>query len=127
MELDYPVHIPDRMFFKIGEVAKIIGVKSYVLRYWETEFAFLNPQKSDNLQRMYNKKDVENCLLIKHLLYDKRYSIEGARKRISELRRSGQLGQERKVKVTLDETRLHAIERAKIELRELIEMCAVNQ
>lgn len=127
MELDYPVHIPDRMFFKIGEVAKIIGVKSYVLRYWETEFAFLSPQKSDNQQRMYSKKDVENCLLIKHLLYDKRYSIEGARKRIAELRKTGQLSKERKIKVTLDETRVHAIEMAKIELRELIEMSMLDQ
>jgi DNA-binding transcriptional MerR regulator len=126
MELEYPVVIPDRMFFKIGDVARIVGVKAYVLRYWESEFTFLSPQKSQNQQRVYSKKDVENCLLIKHLLYDKRYSIEGARKRISELRRSGQLSDERAVRVSFDQNQLRALERAKIELRELIDLCQVS-
>lgn len=71
--------IPDKMAFKIGEVAKMVGVKSYVLRYWETEFDFLKPKKSKHNQRVYTKKDVENLLIIKKLLHRDRFSIEGAR------------------------------------------------
>ena len=70
--------IPDKMAFKIGEVAEIVGVKPYVLRYWETEFDSLKPKKSKNNQRMYRRKDVEILLLIKKLLYKDRFSIEGA-------------------------------------------------
>ena len=72
-------NIPNKMAFKIGEAAKIVGVKSYVLRYWETEFDFLKPKKSKHNQRIYSKKDIENVLLIKKLLYRDRFSIEGAR------------------------------------------------
>jgi DNA-binding transcriptional MerR regulator len=72
--------IPDKMAFKIGEVAKIVDVKQYVLRYWETEFDLLKPKKSRNNQRMYSRKDVETALMIKKLLHQERFSIEGARK-----------------------------------------------
>lgn len=85
--------IPQRLFFKIGDVAELVGVKPYVLRYWETEFPMISPQKSDSGQRVYRRADVEIVLIIKKLLYQERYSIEGARKRIKELRaevRSGQ-------------------------------------
>ena len=79
--------IPDRMYFKIGEVCKIAGIKPYVLRYWETEFEALSPQKSKANQRVYEKKDIETVLLIKQLLWQERYSIEGARLKIKELKR----------------------------------------
>jgi DNA-binding transcriptional MerR regulator len=85
--------IPQRLFFKIGDVAELVGVKPYVLRYWETEFPMISPQKSDSGQRVYRRADVEIVLIVKKLLYQERYSIEGARKRIKELRaevRSGQ-------------------------------------
>jgi len=72
--------IPDKMAFKIGEVADILGVKQYVLRYWETEFEELNPKKSGNNQRMYTRKNVETALMIQKLLHRDRFSIEGARK-----------------------------------------------
>lgn len=72
--------IPDKMAFKIGEVADILGVKQYVLRYWETEFEDLNPKKSGNNQRMYTRKNVETALMIQKLLHRDRFSIEGARK-----------------------------------------------
>ena len=85
------IQIPDKLFFKIGDVADLIGVKPYVLRYWETEFPVLSPGKSNSGQRVYRRSDVENLMLIKHLLYTKRYSIEGARKRIRELRKEGDL------------------------------------
>jgi len=81
------VEIPDRLYFRIGDVAEIIGVKPYVLRYWETEFAVVSPQKSTTGQRVYRRVDVENLLLIKHLLYEQRFSIEGARRRLRELRK----------------------------------------
>ena len=78
--------IPDKMAFKIGEVAEIVGVKQYVLRYWETEFEVLRPKKSNQNQRMYTKKDVETVLLIEKLLYRDRFSISGARSAIKKLK-----------------------------------------
>ncbi|MFH0932694.1 MAG: MerR family transcriptional regulator [Nitrospirota bacterium] len=74
--------IPDKLFYKIGEVSRIVGVEPYVLRYWETEFPFLKPRKNKSGQRVYIKKDVEFLLYIKRLLYQERYTIEGVRKRI---------------------------------------------
>jgi DNA-binding transcriptional MerR regulator len=83
--------IPDRLYFRIGDVADLVGVKPYVLRYWETEFPMISPQKSASGQRVYRRSDVETVLLIKHLLYEERYSIDGARKRLRELRKDGVL------------------------------------
>jgi DNA-binding transcriptional MerR regulator len=71
--------IPDKLYFRIGEVAGLLAVEPYVLRYWETEFPSLAPKKSGTGHRLYRRKDVELLLKIKHLLYDKRYTIEGAR------------------------------------------------
>ena len=83
--------IPDRVFFRIGDVAELLGVKAYVLRYWESEFSIVSPSKSQAGHRVYRRQDVENLQLIQHLLYEERYSIEGARKRLKELRKSGAL------------------------------------
>ena len=77
--------IPDKIYFKIGEVARLTGVKPYVLRYWETEFHAIQPVKSQSRQRLYRKRDVELLLKIKDLLYKQRFTIEGARKKIREL------------------------------------------
>lgn len=74
--------IPDKLYFRIGDVSKLAGVKPYVLRYWETEFPAISPKKSGTGQRLYRRKDVELILEIKHLLYEKRFTIEGARKAI---------------------------------------------
>src|SRR5690349_19687977 len=71
--------IPDKLYFRIGEVANLLGVEPYVLRYWETEFPKLAPKKSGTGHRLYRRKDVELLLKIKHLLYEKRFTIEGAR------------------------------------------------
>jgi DNA-binding transcriptional MerR regulator len=71
--------IPDKLYFKIGEVSELLGVEPYVLRYWETEFPALSPKKSGTGHRLYRRKDVELLLRIKHLLYEKRFTIEGAR------------------------------------------------
>jgi DNA-binding transcriptional MerR regulator len=72
----------DKLYFKIGEVAEIVGVAAHVLRYWETEFAIVNPQKSRSQQRVYRRKDVENLLRIKHLLYDRKFTIAGAKQEL---------------------------------------------
>ena len=74
-----PQEIPDKLYFRIGEVAKLAGVKQYVLRFWETEFTGLGPKKSGTGHRLYKRKDVEMVLEIKRLLYEKRFTIEGAR------------------------------------------------
>lgn len=75
--------IPDKLFFRIGEVSEIVGVEPYVLRYWESEFPPLAPRKSSSGQRMFRRKDVELLLRIKHLLYDQKFTIEGARKALT--------------------------------------------
>lgn len=80
-------NIPDKLAFKIGEVAELAKVESYVLRYWETEFDQLRPQKSAKNQRVYLKRDVEMVLMIKKLLYRDRFSIEGARVALKRLKR----------------------------------------
>ena len=77
--------IPDKPFFKIGDTARLVGVKPYVLRYWETEFRSVKPQKTRSQQRLYRRRDVEQLLRIRHLLYEERFTIEGARTRLREL------------------------------------------
>ena len=72
----------DKIYFKIGEVARIVGVKPYVLRYWETEFSVIRPGKTRSKHRLYRKKDVETLMRIKVLLHDRRFTIEGARKQL---------------------------------------------
>lgn len=78
----HPV-IPDKTYFKIGEVACLADIKTSVLRYWETEFSFLNPEKSSAGQRLYTKQDIEMVQQIKQLLYHEKYTIEGVRKKFS--------------------------------------------
>ncbi|HCC58510.1 MAG TPA: MerR family transcriptional regulator [Solibacterales bacterium] len=78
LQSDRP-EIPDKLYFRIGEVSRLLGVEPYVLRYWESEFKSLNPKKSGTGHRLYRRKDVELLLTIKELLYAKRYTIEGAR------------------------------------------------
>lgn len=79
--------IPDKQYFKIGEVADITEVKPHVLRYWETEFRALKPQKTKTNQRLYHRRDVELLILIKRLLYKEGFTIAGANKRIREIAR----------------------------------------
>ncbi len=83
--------LPDKLYFKIGEVAKIVGVKPYVLRYWETEFPSIRPGKTRSKHRLYRKRDVETLLEIRRLLHDERYTIEGAKRRLRE-GRAGEAG-----------------------------------
>ena len=76
--------IPDKLFFRIGEVSQMVGVEPHVLRYWESEFRGLSPKKSSSGQRMFRKKDVDLLLEIKRLLYGRKFTIEGARRALQE-------------------------------------------
>ncbi len=76
--------IPDKLYYKIGEVAKFTGIKTHVLRYWETEFSAIRPNKSRSNQRLYRKQDVELILHLKDLLYNQGFTIAGARKKLRE-------------------------------------------
>ena len=78
--------LPDgKLYYRIGEVSEITGVKPYVLRYWESEFRWMAPQKSRSRQRLYRKKDIETIRLIRRMLHEEKYTIAGARKRLREL------------------------------------------
>jgi DNA-binding transcriptional MerR regulator len=81
--------IPQKLYFRIGEVSRLVGVKPYVLRYWETEFQGLSPNKSGSGHRFYRRKDVELLLQIKQLLYEKRFTIEGARRHLETQAKTG--------------------------------------
>lgn len=84
MEAVQTPQIPDRLFFRIGDVSELTGVETYVLRFWESEFPMLSPRKTSSGQRQYRRKDVETVLEIKRLLYAEGYTIAGARKAIRE-------------------------------------------
>jgi DNA-binding transcriptional MerR regulator len=79
--------LPEKIYFKIGEVSQIVGVEPYVLRYWETEFDLLKPSKAPSKHRLYKKRDVELLLDIKRLLYTEGFTIEGARKKLREVKK----------------------------------------
>jgi DNA-binding transcriptional MerR regulator len=82
---------PVQEFYSIGEVCALTDLKPHVLRYWESQFRFLNPAKNRSGNRVYKSKEVELIMLVKHLLYTEKYTIEGARQRIDQYRRSGEL------------------------------------
>jgi DNA-binding transcriptional MerR regulator len=86
--------IPDKLYFRIGEVSKLLDVEPYVVRFWETEFPGLTPKKSDTGQRLFRRKDVELLLRIKHLLYEKKFTIEGARQALAKTPKDSPLRQE---------------------------------
>ena len=80
--------IPQKLYYRIGKVAEIAGVKPHVLRYWETEFGFLSPQKNEGNQRLYTPKDLEKVMLIRKLLYEDRFTIAGAKRKLREERKT---------------------------------------
>jgi DNA-binding transcriptional MerR regulator len=83
------VVVPDRLYFRIGEVSELLEVPAYVLRFWETEFPALAPKKSSTGQRMYRRKDVENLLEVKHLLYEEGFTIAGAKQHMRQSAKPG--------------------------------------
>lgn len=85
---EFNPEIPDKLYFKIGEVSQIAQVETYVLRYWESEFNMMRPARSRARQRLYHRRDVELILEIKRLLYDEKFTISGAKKRLQNRRRT---------------------------------------
>jgi DNA-binding transcriptional MerR regulator len=81
------VSIPDKSYFRIGEVSRLLGVQPYVIRYWESEFKTVRPIRTRSDQRLYRRKDVEELQTIRRLLYDENFTINGARKRLGKFRR----------------------------------------
>ena len=79
----YPKDIPDKLYFRIGEVSKIVKLPTYVLRFWETEFSRIRPKRTSAGQRLYTRKDIELILKIKNLLYEKKFTIQGARRHLT--------------------------------------------
>jgi DNA-binding transcriptional MerR regulator len=83
--------VAQREYYSIGEVCELTGLKSHVLRYWESQFPELNPSKNRSGNRVYQRKEIRLILLVKELLYDEKYTIEGARQRLEQLRRGGEM------------------------------------
>ena len=98
----YQKELPDKLYFKVGEVSTIVGVPAYVLRFWETEFKKINPKRTDSGQRLYRKSDIELILRIKHLLYEKNFTIQGAKQH---LKTKTAAKKEKSSTITLDEIR----------------------
>jgi len=92
--------IPDKMYFRIGEVAELLDVKPYVLRYWETEFPDIKPVKSQSNQRLYKRRDVEMLLVIRELLYEQKFTISGARQHMKEMLKAAGAKQAEETKET---------------------------
>lgn len=110
---------PVQEFFSIGEVCTLTGLKPHVLRYWESQFRFLSPAKNRSGNRVYQRREIELIQLVKHLLYTEKYTIDGARQKVDEQRRSGQLRPA--ARHALDVQTIEAIER---ELREVLALLA---
>lgn len=93
----FPVNEPiaKKAYYSIGEVCDLTGLKPHVLRYWETQFDVLSPTKNRAGNRVFRPKEIELVLLVKHLLYEEKYTIEGARKKLQEMRSSGEIEEER--------------------------------
>jgi DNA-binding transcriptional MerR regulator len=109
---------PVQEFFSIGEVCELTGLKPHVLRYWESQFKFLNPAKNRSGNRVYQRKEVELVVLVKHLLYVEKYTIDGARQKVDEHRKKGQL--KPNARRALDVHTLASIEQELVEVMNLL-------
>ncbi len=110
--------IAKKVYYSIGEVCDLTGLKPHVLRYWETQFGVLNPTKNRAGNRVYRSKEIEIILLVKHLLYEKKYTIEGANNRLVAVRRAGELEEERQD--VLEPEFLAGIKAELVELRRVL-------
>jgi DNA-binding transcriptional MerR regulator len=97
--------IPEKRYFRIGEVSTITGIEPYVLRYWETEFPKINPARSRSGQRLYKRHDIEIILQIKDLLYDKKFTIAGAKRYLQQRRKESKLASDDSQPLTLEQVR----------------------
>jgi DNA-binding transcriptional MerR regulator len=108
--------IPEKLYYKIGEVSQITGVEPYVLRYWESEFKIINPVRTNSKQRLFRKRDLELILEVKKLLYKEKFTIAGAKKRLQEIKGL----REKQLKLELPERRYYdGLLRVKKELQDL--------
>jgi len=118
-----PGTIPDKLYFKIGEVKKITGVEPHVLRYWESEFKIIRPQRASSKQRLYRRVDVENILTIKKLLYEDGYTVPGARKLLTEKKAEPEAQQEPESQINIPKDRARSmLAEIKSDLQQLKEM-----
>ena len=108
---------PVQEFFSIGDVCELTGLKPHVLRYWESQFKFLSPAKNRSGNRVYQRREVELITLVKHLLYDEKYTIEGARQKVDEHRKGGDLKAVARGALTVQ-----SLEALESDLKELIGM-----
>lgn len=109
----------DKMYYTPQEVAKALGIETYVLRYWETQFPFLNPERTKVGWRRYRKEDISKVILIKKLLYDEHFTIKGAKQRLDEMKQDGQLD----LNTAFEESRKRdALEEIKSELEALLSL-----
>ena len=113
---------PVQEFFSIGEVCELTDLKPHVLRYWESQFRFLNPAKNRSGNRVYQRREIELILLVKHLLYTEKYTIEGARQKVDEHRKGGELRTVARSALTVQT--LDALEH---ELKELVRLLAPDE
>ena len=116
MERKKDLSIPEKLYYKIGEVSQITGVEPYVLRYWESEFKIVTPARTNYKQRLYRKKDLELILEIKKLLYEEKFTIAGAKKRLPKIKAL----REKQLKLEFPERKYYdAILRVKKELEDI--------
>ncbi len=116
MEKKSQPSIPEKLYFKIGEVSQITGVEPYVLRYWESEFKIINPVRTNSKQRLYRRRDLELILEVKKLLYKEKFTIAGAKKRLQEVKGA----REKQLKLELPEKKYYdGLMRLKKELQDL--------
>ncbi len=108
---------PVQEFFSIGDVCQLTDLKPHVLRYWESQFRFLNPAKNRSGNRVYQRREIELIMLVKHLLYTEKYTIEGARRCIEHYRRTGSLKTEARFALQLE-----TIESLRTELRAILDI-----
>ena len=112
---------PVQEFFSIGEVCDLTDLKPHVLRYWESQFKFLNPAKNRSGNRVYQRREVELIVLVKHLLYTEKYTIEGARQKVEEQRKGGGLRSAARSALTLQ-----TLEALEADLAELVRTLAAG-
>ena len=113
---------PIQEFFSIGEVCELTDLKPHVLRYWESQFRFLSPAKNRSGNRVYQRKEVELILLVKHLLYTEKYTIDGARQKVDEQRKGGELRSAARAALTVQ-----TLDSLETELKELIRFLSADK
>ncbi len=113
---------PIQEFFSIGEVCDLTDLKPHVLRYWESQFRFLSPAKNRSGNRVYQRREVELILLVKHLLYTEKYTIEGARQKVDEQRKGGELRSAARAALTVQ-----TLDSLETELKELIRFLSADK